>query len=99
MHEQTMQREELFLTAAQSAFALTLLLQLRLSPARAVPLVTLFVGQLAFPDSTVRWGFALAYLALAAVMLIRDGRHIPAIVRWSIQSHHPPGELEVGGRK
>ncbi len=85
------QTEEVFLTAAQSAFALTLLLQLRLSPLRAIPLAGLFLGQLVLPESEVRYGFAFAYLALALLMLLKDGRHLPSIVRWSLMSEHPPG--------
>jgi cation:H+ antiporter len=86
------QVEEVFLTAAQSAFAVVLIMGLRLSPWRAVPLFLLFMGQFivsifeARSDITwadeVRYGFAYTYLALAAIMLIVERRHILPLFRY-----------------
>ena len=84
------QHEEFFLTAAQSLFALALLLRLRLTVLGAVALVVLFLGQLilafAFQSdpqreiailTNVAWG----YLILAGLLLARDARRIPALLR------------------
>jgi cation:H+ antiporter len=86
------QVEEVFLTAAQSAFAVVLLFGLRLSPGRAIPLLLLFTGQFgvsileARSDITwaaeVRYGFAYTYLALAAVFLVIERRHIMPLIRY-----------------
>lgn len=86
------QVEEVFLTAAQSAFAVMLIVGLRLSPRRAIPLLLLFMGQFvvsifearsAFAYAMeVRYGFAYTYLALAAVMVIVERRHIPSLIRY-----------------
>jgi len=76
------QVEEVFLTAAQSAFAVVLLLGLRLSPWRAIPLLLLFAGQFLLPITEVRYGFAFAYLAFAGVMLVVERRHIMPLIRY-----------------
>ena len=88
------QHEEFFLTAAQSLFALALLLQLRLSLWGAVALVVLFLTQLGlafFYQATPAKEIALLttmswiYLGLAALFLLRNGRQVPALMRaaWS----------------
>lgn len=92
------QHEEFFLTAAQSMFALALLLRLRLGPVGAVALAVLFIGQLmlaffyqANPEREIFVLTAVAwlYLVLAALLLVRDARRIPALLRaaWRPQEH------------
>ena len=66
------QSEEVLLTAAQSAFAIVLLLNFTLSRLEATALFLLFVSQLAFPDPTIRLGYSALYLVLTAVILARD---------------------------
>ena len=68
------QTEEIFLTSAQSLFATLILLNLRFSLAEGLLLLVLFATQLMFPSSTVRYAYAIAYLVLAAVVLIRFWR-------------------------
>lgn len=68
------QMEEVFLTAAQSAFAVTLIANLRLSTPAAVALFSLFSTQLFFQDTTVRYVYAACYLIGALVVLAVDGR-------------------------
>ena len=88
------QHEEFFLTAAQSMFALALLLQWRLSVWGAVALAVLFLTQLglaffyqATPEREIQILTTMAwlYLALAALLLIRHARQLPqiALAAWS----------------
>jgi cation:H+ antiporter len=58
------QVEEVFLTAAQSLFAVAVIANLSINRWEAVALLVLFLGQFGFENSTVRYGFAIAYLAL-----------------------------------
>jgi cation:H+ antiporter len=66
------QSEEVFLTAAQSLFAVAILLSLSMSRWEAILLGGLFVTQFAFTDPTIRVGYAIAYCVLAGFILIRD---------------------------
>ena len=90
------QHEEFLLTAAQSAFALALLSQWRLSLWGAVALAVLFVTQLglaffyqATPEKEIAVLTAMAwvYLALAAVFLMRNARQLPIVWRsaWRVR--------------
>ncbi|KAF1713575.1 sodium:proton exchanger [Pseudoxanthomonas sangjuensis] len=90
------QHEEFFLTAAQSVFALMLLLSWRLGPWGAVALVLLFVTQLglaffyqATPEReiAVLAGMAWVYLALAAVLMIFNAKQLPLLFRsaWAVR--------------
>lgn len=95
------QHEEFFLTAAQSLFALALLLRMRLSVIGAMALSVLFLGQLtlaffyqADPEreiavlTTVAW----VYLVLAALLLVRDARRLPALLQAAWPSREPDRE-------
>lgn len=62
------QVEEVFLTATQSLFAVTVIANLSISRAEAVVLMVLFLGQFGFEAPEVRYGFAIAYLILAIGM-------------------------------
>lgn len=75
------QDEEFFLTAAQSVFAVALLLRLRFSLPSAVILLVLFLAQLGIgfvfqhdEARTIRWliGFAWLYMGLAVVLVIAN---------------------------
>ena len=81
------QREELFLTAAQSAFAVAVLSNRRLGVREAFTLLGLFLGQFVMsgvlpPDlrSFERVGFGVAYLVLAAGTLYQQRRALPRLV-------------------
>lgn len=65
------QVEEVFLTAAQSAFAVAVLASLSISKGEAVMLLVPFLGQFAFPISSVRWGFSGFYLAAFLYIFVR----------------------------
>jgi cation:H+ antiporter len=68
------QVEEVFLTAAQSLFAVAILVNLRLSIWEAGIMFALFAGQFLFPQPEVRWGFGAAYMALAFRWFIVERR-------------------------
>jgi len=65
------QREEVLLTAAQSLFAVMLILDRRLSPRAAIPLFGLFVLQFVLFSESVRLMLSGVYFLIAAVLLIR----------------------------
>jgi cation:H+ antiporter len=70
MHMDGRQVEEVFLTAAQSLFAVVVIANLSISRIEAVALLTLFLGQLGFEATPVRYGFAVTYILLALGTLI-----------------------------
>ncbi|MCH7522635.1 MAG: sodium:calcium antiporter [Chloroflexi bacterium] len=75
------QAEEVYLTAAQSLFAVAIFVNLRLSRREAILLAALFITQLFFFDTTIRLGYGSLYLLLALLMFVRD---IPAMPNlWS----------------
>jgi cation:H+ antiporter len=64
------QVEEVFLTAAQSLFAVAVISSLSINRWEAAGLLVLFLGQFGFDHRTVRYGFAIAYMALALALLV-----------------------------
>ncbi|HEU5317151.1 MAG TPA: sodium:calcium antiporter [Chloroflexota bacterium] len=64
------QTEELFLTSAQSLFALVLIANFDLSVREAVFLLATFLVQLVFPGTEVRLGFAVLYVVGAVALLV-----------------------------
>ena len=66
------QSEEVFLTAAQSLFAVAILISLTVSRWEALVLAALFATQFAFTDTTIRVGYAAVYCVLAIAILITD---------------------------
>jgi cation:H+ antiporter len=75
----TLQREELFLTAAQSAFAVAILANRSISVKEALGLFALFISQFVLgallPEGVREWeriGVGIIYLVLAAVIVVRD---------------------------
>jgi cation:H+ antiporter len=59
------QVEEVFLTAAQSLFAVAVIASLSITVGEALALLLLFFGQFAIPVPAVRIGFGIAYIVLA----------------------------------
>ncbi len=82
------QREEVFLTAAQSVFAVAILVTLSMTVLEAIALFGLFtvqfvagaVGPTAIHDE-VRIITSLLYLVLAAGIIIKDRRQVPGVLR------------------
>jgi cation:H+ antiporter len=84
----TRQREELFLTAAQSAFAVAVLVSRSISVREALALLGLFLGQFVLggvlPPELREWeriGVGILYLVLAAVMIVRQRRAVRPLMR------------------
>jgi cation:H+ antiporter len=71
------QIEEMFLTAAQSLFAVAILANLSFSLGEAIVIFVLFSTQLFFPDPQFRFYYSFLYVALALgmVLLKKDARH------------------------
>jgi cation:H+ antiporter len=79
------QVEEVFLTAAQSAFAISVFASMSISFREAALLLGLFGTQLAFTDPEIRYGYGAAYLLLAVYTLFQDRRTIPVVFREAIR--------------
>jgi cation:H+ antiporter len=87
LHLDGRQVEEILLTAAQSAFAVAVLSNLRLSLLEAAGLLLLFATQLVFPQKEVRHAFSLLYMTLAAAMVMRNREHFLALFRLGLRGH------------
>ena len=73
------QQQEIFLTAAQSAFAVAVFLNLRLERMEALALFLFFGIQLFIPYAEVRIGFGIGYLVLCALLAIKHREDIPKL--------------------
>jgi cation:H+ antiporter len=97
------QSQELFLTAAQSVFAVSLLVDLRLSVREAVLILALFLADFTasvlLPEAdrpAARYLFGAVYLVLAALRLITSRRQLPLLVRDGLITS--PSDLAVQDR-
>jgi cation:H+ antiporter len=100
------QREELFLTAAQSAFAIAILANLSISIREALALFGLFWAQFllgavvpASMHGAERVIVGVVYLVLAAGLLLKDRSRLPQLVRDGFHTPHleMQHELEMQG--
>jgi cation:H+ antiporter len=87
MHLDARQTEEIFLTSAQSLFAIAVLANLSFSLAEAGMIFALFVTQLFFTDPVFRYAYAIAYIVLTVMWLIvspssRQGLVAMVAERW-----------------
>lgn len=80
----TVQRDELFLTSAQSAFAIVVFLNLRMSREEAAALFILFGTQLFITNESARVLYGVAYLVICAVLLVFRWRQVPPVIRDAI---------------
>jgi cation:H+ antiporter len=78
------QTEELVLTAAQSLLGVAFLVDGKLGLLKALLLLGLFLVQLPFPQTNVRYGLSALYVILALGQLIRQRRFIPAHLRLTL---------------
>lgn len=80
------QREEIFLTAAQSAFAIAVFMNLRMARKEAIALFVLFATQLFITNEGARIIYAAAYTVLCIGILIATRRQIPQTVgdAWAV---------------
>jgi cation:H+ antiporter len=71
------QIEEMFLTAAQSLFAVAILANLSFSLFEAIVIFVLFSTQLFFTDPQFRFYYSFLYIALAVGMILfkKEARH------------------------
>lgn len=88
MHLDARQTEEIFLTAAQSLFAIAVLANLSFSLAEAGLIFVLFITQLFFTDPISRHLYAIGYIVLAAAWFIvsrssRQGLAGMVVERWA----------------
>jgi len=88
------QREEIFLTAAQSAFAIAVFANLRMGTKEAVALFVLFASQLFITSEMVRVYYAAAYSILCVVLLILNRSDLPVTGRaaWNVVRGRPAEE-------
>jgi cation:H+ antiporter len=75
------QAMELFLTSAQSLFAVTLIVALALDWKGALALFVLFLGQLLAPWPGVDLAFAISYIVLAIGLLLFDANRRAGLLR------------------
>jgi cation:H+ antiporter len=89
----SLQREELFLTAAQSVFAVAVLTNRSISVREALALMGLFLAQFVLggvlPEglrAAERIGVGVVYLVLAAIYIFQQRRYVPYMVRDGLQT-------------
>lgn len=75
------QVEEFFLTSAQSLMAVAIIANLDIRRWEAGLLFVLFAVQFPFRSTEVRVVIAVIYLLIAAVILVRDRRRLPHLIR------------------
>jgi cation:H+ antiporter len=75
----TRQTHEVWLTAAQSAFAVAVLASLSLSRLEAIGLLGLFLVQFLIPVDGVHLAMTFVYLALALLIFLRERRDVRAL--------------------
>jgi len=80
LHFDARQVEEVFLTAAQSLFALVVLSNFKFNLAEAGMLAVLFLAQLFSPDPEQRTWFSWAYVAASVLLLAWSSEHREGMV-------------------
>ncbi len=88
------QSEEIFLTAAQSLFAVAILVSLSVNRFEAAALAGLFLTQFFFTNESVRIVYGFVYLILAFIVFIRDIPRIPTFARAVRQTIKDPGGVD-----
>ena len=92
------QREEIFLTAAQSAFAIAVFINLRMATLEAVGLFVLFATQLFITNEQARVIYAFAYAVLCVLLLVIHRTEVPSTVRsaWDVIRGRPDPAHDAG---
>jgi cation:H+ antiporter len=75
------QVEEVFLTAAQSLFAVGVLANLQISRGEAAGLLVLFLAQFGFESTAIRVGFAVVYLVLTLILVVLRAENRRGLMR------------------
>ncbi|MCY4455093.1 MAG: sodium:calcium antiporter [Chloroflexi bacterium] len=89
------QSEEVLLTAAQSLFAVAVLISLSLGRYEAGALLGLFLIQFLIPISEVRLVIAGIYIVLAVVLIGRQRREVRELVGWARMAIQDRERLEA----
>ncbi len=89
------QVEEIFLTAAQSLFAVGVIVSMSISLLEAGLLASLFVIQAAVPNTTFRIGFAVLYVVLAIFIFYKQRAALLSTWDW-LRGREQPEPLEAG---
>ena len=84
------QDQEIFLTAAQSLFAITVLMNLRISVWEAFALLAPFTAQLIYPE--IRIEVTIIYLVLTFLLLFRRGSDLRPLFREGLIPGQTPGQ-------
>jgi len=94
------QAEEVYLTAAQSLFAIAIFVSLSMAFWEAILLAVLFTTQLFFFDTKIRLGYGTFYLLLALGMIVRDLPFFPNLWQATRETvcPGPPDEPDPPGR-
>jgi cation:H+ antiporter len=92
------QSEEVFLTAAQSLFAVAILMSLSINRWEALALGGLFLTQFFFTNETVRLVYGGMYLVLSFMVFVRDIPRFGAFGRAVRQTLKDPGGQDEQGR-
>jgi cation:H+ antiporter len=79
------QTEEILLTASQSAFAVAVLANLRLSLIEAGALFVLFAIQFFYPQTEIRYLFSAVYIGLTLLVIMRHRDALPELFRTSMR--------------
>ncbi len=90
----SVQRDEIFLTAAQSAFAIAVFANLAMNRSEAALLLILFATQLLITYEPARVMYGVGYLVLCAILFFFHRRSIPSLLSDAVSAAR--GELEVG---
>ncbi|MFA5787938.1 MAG: sodium:proton exchanger, partial [Actinomycetota bacterium] len=90
------QVEEFLLTSAQAVMAVAVLTNLRFMRWEAGALLGLFLLQLPFPQTSVRYGFSVLYIFLAIGMFVRDHNTVGTTFRLAIR-REPRPSISSGG--
>lgn len=93
------QREEIFLTAAQSAFAIAVFMNLKMGAREAIALFVLFATQLFIPNEQVRLYYGVAYAVLCIIILVANRSELPVTLHaaWDVvRGRDPEPEAEPG---
>ena len=92
------QSEEVFLTAAQSLFAVAILVSLSVNRWEALALGGLFLTQFFFTNETVRLVYGGMYLVLSFIVFVRDIPRLGAFGRAVRQTLKDPSGQDEQGR-
>lgn len=85
-------REEVLLTAAQSLFALSILVNLKISLLEAGALFLLFSTQLFFTSIYVRYLYSVLYILLSVIIIFKQREYILDLLNY-LKKHLLPGRL------